>query len=184
MLKEIIEELVGTLETLVLGKDSIDYSKAAFTIGRFQPLTLGHMKMIDELKKFNKAYIFIVKGKKSSKDKDKNPFDFELQKEMIQKVAPKIEVIEIPSGYFVDEIEKLPENEFYLLCGSDRVKAYQRMLDYLENKKVEIIEVPRSDDDISATKVRQALKDNNKKEFEKMTPKEIHNYYDNLKKYL
>ena len=176
MLKEILES--------ILGRDKVDYSKSAFTIGRFQPLTLGHMKMIDELKKFKKAYIFIVKGKKTSKDKDKNPFDFDLQKEMIKKVAPKINVIEIPSGFFVNEIEKLPEKEFYLLCGSDRVKGYERMLNYLENKKVNILEIPRSDEDISATKVRQALKDDNKKEFEKMTPKEIHNYYDKLKEYL
>jgi len=174
MLKEILEN--------VLGKDKVDYSKSAFTLGRFQPLTLGHMKMIDELKKFKKAYIFIVKGKKTSKDKDKNPFD--LQKEMIKKVAPKINVIEIPSGFFVDEIEKLHENEFYLLCGSDRVKGYERMLSYLENKKVNILEILRSDEDISATKVRQALKNDNKKEFEKMTPKEIHSYYDKLKEYL
>ena len=176
MLKEILES--------ILGRDKVDYSKSAFTIGRFQPLTSGHMKMINELKKFKNAYIFIVKGKKTSKDKDKNPFDIDLQKEMIKKVAPKIDVIEIPSGFFVDEIEKLPENEFYLLCGSDRVKGYERMLSYLENKKVNILEILRSNEDISATKVRQALKNDNKKEFEKMTPKEIHNYYDKLKEYL
>jgi citrate lyase synthetase len=34
----------------------------------------------------------------------------------------------------------------------------------------EMIEVKRSDDDISATKVRQALLDNDKRTFDKLTP--------------
>jgi hypothetical protein len=36
----------------------------------------------------------------------------------------------------------------------------------------------------SGTKVRESIATDNKAEFEKLTPKSVHQYYDELKKYL
>ena len=42
-------------------------------------------------------------------------------------------------------------------------------------------EIPRTDDNISATKVRNALLDGDEKLFRKMTPKSLHKMYKQLK---
>lgn len=57
--------------------------KVAFTIGRFQPPTLGHYKVVNAMKKFIREnpelkleaspVIVIVEGAKSSEDKTRNP---------------------------------------------------------------------------------------------------------------
>jgi hypothetical protein len=44
-----------------------------------------------------------------------------------------------------------------------------------------LYEIQRGDDDISATKVRQALIDGNSKEFDKMTPRSMHSMFLTLK---
>jgi hypothetical protein len=47
-----------------------------------------------------------------------------------------------------------------------------------------LYEIQRGDDDISATKVRQSLLDNNVKEFNKMTPNSLHSMFNDLKQKL
>ena len=44
-----------------------------------------------------------------------------------------------------------------------------------------LFEIQRTDNNISATQVRNALLDDNEKDFKKYTPKAIHNMYDTLK---
>lgn len=68
-------------------------------------------------------------------------------------------------------------------CGTDRYDSYKKMSDkyhdqaHLSND-FQMIEVKRSDDDISATKVRQALLNDDKVTFNKLTP------FGSLKQYL
>ena len=61
------------------------------------------------------------------------------------------------------------------VCGTDRYNSYKRMADtYNEKahlaKDFQMIEIARSDDDVSATKVREALHNGNYKEFAKLMP--------------
>jgi len=155
--------------------------------GRFQPVTLAHARIIKRITKENtKATIFLVKGKKTSEDKEKNPFDAEIQKKMLEAVAPSnVDIQIINSGFFVDNLNEMPENKFVAYAGSDRLKAYEKFTKYMdEGKTLEIKEIKRTDDDISATKVRNALKEGDEKEFKKLTPKEIHNMFDELREIL
>lgn len=152
--------------------------------GRFQPVTAAHAKIIETIGKENtKATVFLVKGKTSSKDKEKNPFDAETQKKMLELVAPKNVQIEIiSSGFFVDKLNEMPESKFVAYAGSDRVKAYEKFATYMdEGKTLEVKEIKRTDDDISATKVREALINSNKEAFEKLTHKKMHKMYEELK---
>ena len=60
-------------------------------------------------------------------------------------------------------------------CGTDRINAYKAMSEkYKEQAGLaddfQMIEVKRSDDDVSATKARQALVDGDVKTFNKLTP--------------
>ncbi len=150
-------------------------------LGRFQPVTKAHEMILKTLgKNHKKAVVFLVKAKKA--DPKKNPFDEKLQIEMIKSVAPKNVAVEvIPTGFFIGPINDMKETAYTLYCGSDRVDSYKKMTKYAEDREVSVSEIKRTDDDISATKVRQALKDDDKKTFEKMTPKPIHKMFDKLK---
>ena len=76
------------------------------------------------------------------------------------------------------DIEKL-YNEGYEIrswtCGTDRIESYKKMSDKYHDQAhladdFEMIEIKRSDEDISATKARQALLDDDKKTFASLTP--------------
>jgi len=151
--------------------------------GRFQPVTAAHAKIIEDIGKENtKGTIFLVKGKASSKDKDKNPFDTDIQKKMLELVAPKNVNIEIiSSGFFVDKLNDMPDNNFIAYAGSDRISAYEKFKKYMgEGKTLTIKEIKRTDEDISATKVREALKNKDRKTFNKLTNPKMHKMYDEL----
>lgn len=152
--------------------------------GRFQPITKAHASIIETIGKENKSgTIFLVKGKATSKDKEANPFDAEIQQKMLEKIAPKnVQIKIIPTGFFVDELNEMPYDNFVAYAGTDRVGAYKRFTSYLEEgKTLEIKEIKRGDDDISATKVRDALKNGDEKEFKKLTDSRIHSMYNELK---
>jgi len=156
-------------------------------VGRMQPLTLAHSKIIEDMSKENdEGIVFLVKGKASSKDKEKNPFDEDTQIKMINLIKPKnITVRVIPSAFFVDELNKYTNTKFTVYAGSDRVKAYKSFNKYIENgNTLEIKEIKRTDEDISATKVRESLKNNDEDEFKKLTPVKIHGMFKELKKFI
>ena len=155
--------------------------------GRFQPVTLAHAKIIEMMSKENDSgIVFIVKGKMTSEDKKRNPFNVEIQKKMLELVAPKnIEIKIIPTGFFVDELNKLKNTKFVAYAGSDRIKAYTSFQKYMENgNTLEIKEIKRTDEDISATKVRTTLKNNDEEEFKKLTSPKIHKMFKELKKFI
>jgi len=153
--------------------------------GRFQPVTKAHSDIINTMAKENrKVIIFLVKGKKTSENKTKNPFDSETQKKMLELVSPdNVEIKIISTGFFVDELNELPdETKFVAYAGSDRIKAYKAYEKYMGgNRTLEVKEVKRTDKGISATKVRQSLKDNNFEEFKALTDKKIHKMFNELR---
>ena len=168
-------------------------------VGRFQPFTMGHAKVIEHLHKQNglPTVIFLVKSKaKKKEDNFKRPFDEDLQVTMIKQVMreyPVENVFVINTGA-IDKMfnEMRPKYEPVLWgTGSDRLKTYgfqvnnQKYRDELgvdDNFRLE--EIPRTDDNISATKVRNALLDGDEKLFQSMTPRSLHKMYKLLKQKL
>ena len=72
--------------------------------------------------------------------------------------------------------------------GTDRMKSYSYQVDkpeYREDLGVRpdfgLFEIPRTGKNISATQVRKAMLDGDEKLFKKLTPKQIHNMYGELK---
>ena len=150
----------------------------ALIIGRFQPLTKGHVKMIKTAyKECDDVYINIVKGKKS--DKDKNPFSLEVQEKMIKAVFPNINIINGTTGNIITMINKINDNINWIYCGTDRLYSYENQLKKMPDVKIR--EIERTDEDISATKVRESLINDDEKEFNRLTPKEIHKMFLELK---
>jgi len=145
----------------------------ALIVGRFNPWTRGHNALLEaavQEGKIKNIIIVLIKGKKSSEDKEKNPFDENLQKEIINRTNnPYIKAIIIESSanlpQIINNVRKLGYEPKQLWTGTDRVADYTRQLKYAEaiNAKMKIFELPRNEDDadvagISATKVRQAIR--------------------------
>lgn len=165
-------------------------------VGRFQPFTLGHVKVVEHLHKQNglPTVIFLVKAKtKKAEDKFKRPFDETMQVNMIKHVMKEypIETVYVIDTAAIDKMFNAmrPKYEPVLWgTGSDRLKTYSYQVDnpkYREELGVDdsfrLEEIPRTDDNISATKVRNALLDGDEKTYKSMTPKSMHKMYKLLK---
>jgi len=154
---------------------------AVVFMGRFQPITKAHVGIIKEMqKKYPGAepFVFTVRGEKSSQDKEKNPFSFKIQQEMIEKSANIKYVEEVPSAFIGEFIDRTRNKNFEIeaiFCGSDRVKGYQSQVDrYKEELDIDIKveEIKRdmsSKENISATRVRESLKNNDFGTFQDLT---------------
>jgi len=155
-------------------------------VGRFQPLTLGHKKMIDEaLSQCDNVYICIIKAKKS--DIEKNPIPLEIQEEMLEStyksiIGKKLHIITAQTGNLITIINKTKDNINCVFAGTDRVKDYEKQLE--RSLDVKVVEIKRTDEDISATKVRNAIKADDFETFKKLVPKQVQNYWTVLKKYV
>ncbi len=180
----------------------IDYpeqgkEKVNIFVGRFQPFTTGHVKVLETLYKQNgyPVIVFLVKAKTAKKeDAIKRPYDVDTQIEMFNAVQREYkflkQVIVVPSAAIDVMFNELrPKYEPVLWgTGTDRMKAYGYMVNndkYRDELGVlpefKLYEIQRGDDDVSATKVRKALEDGDIKEFNKMTPSSLHSMFNELK---
>jgi nicotinamide mononucleotide adenylyltransferase len=167
--------------------------KVNMFVGRFQPFTLGHVKVFEKMYKENglPVVVFLVRGK--NPDPEKRPFDETLQQAMFAKMAKQYPFLEtaivVPNGA-IDTLFAAARPTYEPVMwgyGTDRKKAYDSMINkdsYREQLGVDPdfsgYEIFRTDDNISASKVRNALKIDDEKTFKKMTPKSIHSFYKTL----
>ena len=173
--EEVVEEAFGADDMSPKAKTEVE-----LFLGRMQPLTAAHVKIIGAMRN---PVIALVKGAKSSQDKEKNPFDATFQRQMIKRVFPQAKVIEVASGYVPEIISMLRQSGLEvtkMVAGSDRVAGYQKQIDGLNAKlqdaykmSCKVVEIERSGDDISATKVRNAIKTGDMAAFKKMMPKQL-----------
>lgn len=166
-------------------------------VGRFQPFTLGHAKVIETISKQNgyPVVIFLIKSKtKKKEDAFKRPYDEETQLEMLNNLKKKypIEKVYILDRAAIDYMFNAMRADDYEPVlwgtGTDRLKTYSYQVDkpeYREDLGVRddfgLFEIPRTGKNISATQVRNAMLDGDEKLFKKLTPKEIHSMYGELK---
>jgi nicotinamide mononucleotide adenylyltransferase len=162
-------------------------------VGRFQPFTLGHVKVFEKMYKENglPVVVFLVRGGKP--DPEKRPFDEGVQQAMFAKMAKQYPFLEtaivVPNGA-IDTLYSHARPAYEPIMwgyGTDRKKAYDSMINkqsYRDQLDVDPefkgYEIFRTDDNISASKVRNALKIDDEKTFKKMTPKSIHKFYKSL----
>ena len=165
-------------------------------VGRFQPFTLGHAKVVETIHKQNgyPVVILLVKAKnKKKEDAFKRPYDEDTQVAMINSLKSKYpieEVFVIPTGG-IDTMfnEMRPKYEPVLWgTGSDRMRTYGFQVDkqeYRDDLGVRddfgLFEIPRTGKNISATQVRNAMLDGDEKLFKKLTPNPLHSMYAELK---
>lgn len=164
-------------------------------IGRFQPFTLGHLKCAEWVMK-EKGIPTVICVINTTKADSRHPFltstMMPIFKSLIKDEKVIEDVITVASADIVLMAEatyKAGYEPISWSCGSDRIDQYTRMAEKYHDKAnlpagFEVIEIPRTDDDISATKVRNSLKNDDFKEFKSSTPHALHKYYDLLKKSL
>lgn len=166
-------------------------------VGRFQPFTLGHAKVLETIYNQNghDVIVFLIKSKTQKKgDEFSRPYSEDLQVKMFKEVQKQYkflkEIIVLPSAAIDQMFNALrPKYEPVLWgTGTDRMKAYGYQVNndsYRDqlNARADfaLYEIPRTDDNISATKVRNAMLDGDEKSFKLMTPKALHKMYPTLK---
>ena len=159
-------------------------------VGRFQPFTLGHVKVFEKMYKENglPVVVYMVRGGKA--DPEKRPFDEDMQQAMFAKMKKQYPFLEasfvVPNGA-IDTMFAAARPAYEPMMwgyGTDRKKAYGNMINkqsYRDDLGVDSsfkgFEIKRGDENISASKVRNALKIDDEKTFKKMTPKSIHGFY-------
>ena len=149
--------------------------------GRFMPFTKGHYKCVEEAWKAKgiPTVICMIRVPEDKVD-EKHPFPsamiVDLYKDILLKDPKIVTVIDVPRADPVLVHQQLGDKYQIasLTCGTDRFAAYQWMYKYKEQADLaddfEILEVKRSDEDISATKARKALLDDDRMEFLKLIP--------------
>jgi len=181
----IVEEEVLSFKEFFKQQEEKKENNALF-LGRMQPPTKAHIAIIEKaLKKFNKVYVAIIKGAKS--DPYKNPFELDLQNKMIKSIfGNKVKLIEFKIGYIpyiINDIEQNYGDEITaVLAGTDRAESYQKQLDRAELYDVDVIEIPRTGADVSATELRNSIRENDYNNFKKNIDKRLLSFFDILKR--
>jgi cytidyltransferase-like protein len=166
--------------------------KVNMFVGRFQPFTLGHTKVLENLYEQNGLNTVVVLVKSKTKKKDdaqRRPFTTETQMQLLEmaKADQKIEGVIVVETAGIDKIfnQLRPKYEPVLWgSGTDRMKGYGYQVDnvkYREQLNVleefSLFEIQRDEENVSATKVREAIINENEEEFKQLTPPSIHSMF-------
>lgn len=167
-------------------------------VGRFQPFTLGHAACAQYAAdtKHVKSVLCVIDTKKAD---DKHPFITDDMFDYFDKIVMYdkniVGWVRVTNADIVKNTEKLRARGYEPVswsCGTDRYDKYKRELvipKYLNMaglpEDFELLEIKRGDEDISATKVREALKTGDIKTYQAMTPKYLHGTtFDMLSEYI
>ena len=116
--------------------------KAAVIIGRFNPPTLGHYKVINDVKKFIRTHkelniestpiVIIIGGSKSDDDKAKNPLSIN-ERENFMKASGRADGVlffNAPNAFAaLSLIREKGFEPIAIAAGNDRIDDYVRILD-------------------------------------------------------
>lgn len=159
-----------------------DRIKVNIMVGRFQPLTNGHLKCVDEaMRELGVPTVLCIINTPDDKADSRHPFPtsmlLPIYNELKSTYKNIIDVITITNADIV-KIGQILNDHYEIIswsCGTDRIDSYtNQSTKYKEQAGLSddfrMIEVKRGDEDISATKVRKALLNGDIKTFNKLTP--------------
>lgn len=144
-------------------------------VGRFQPFHKGHANVVAKMKN---PIIAVVKGGKTSEDKEKNPLTFEQQKILIQTVFPNAEVIEVKNANLYGilyHLNKEGKNIRKVFAGEDRLDSYKKAVEKSNQETGKNVEVEQTPRFTSATTVRNVIRSGKYDEYVKLMPAELAN---------
>ena len=155
--------------------------KCNILIGRFQPMTNGgHLKCAEQaMKKLNVPTLFMMIETKESKLDSKHPFPSSMLLPIYSKALKTNKnvagIVLVKNANIIELVETCRNNGFEPIswtCGTDRYDAYQKMVDKYAEKidldpNFQLLEIKRGDEDSSATKLRNYLRNDDINSFEK-----------------
>ncbi|MDD3303261.1 MAG: adenylyltransferase/cytidyltransferase family protein [Candidatus Gracilibacteria bacterium] len=150
-------------------------------IGRFSPLHIGHISLINKsIESKNKTLVIIGSANKID---EKNPYTIKERLDILKKEFGDKILLRYINDYEEDKnwitylnniilSENISKEDFLYFLGGDLKNDYAIKIikQYQENFKYRNIffdEKPRNEIPISATEIRQLLKENNEKEIKK-----------------
>ena len=154
-------------------------------VGRFQPFTNGHLKCCTKVYKETglKTVLCVIDTLKTD---EKHPFLTKMMWSLFKSLAKKYDEIQdvllVKNADIVKNSKILEDAGYHIKtwsCGTDRADAYRRISKYAPG--VEIIEIFRTEEDVSGTQVRKYIKEGDKKRFEESTPEPVHKFFDRFK---
>jgi len=190
---------------LIEARDDI----AAFTLGRFNPPTTGHEKLItklDSIAKKNSSSMYVFPT--HTKDAARNPLPHNLKVAYMKKMYKKYaKNIQISKARNIFEIAKLLYDKGHksviMVVGSDRVTEFTKLLDkyngvksthgFYEFENIQVLSAGERDPDaedisgMSASKMRAAAADGDKDSFLQGVPssfKDGDKLYRDVRKYM
>ena len=160
--------------------------KVNIVIGRFQPFTAGHYVCVETAKKLKglTTVICMIDTPESKVDK-RHPFTTDSLLYAYNELFnsdPYIEkVVPVKNADIVKIAEELKRYGYEIAswtCGTDRYDTYLNMATKYHDQAgladdFEVIEVKRTDEDISATKARSCLLADDKQTFFSMMPRSV-----------
>lgn len=155
--------------------------KVNIIIGRFQPFTLGHLKCAQEAQRRLgvKSVLLVIN---TIKQDARHPFLTKQIEKILDKMCKEEPTLTgyvlVKNADIVKNVEILREAGYEPVswtCGTDRYAQYETMVkkygkDIDLDDNFEVIEVKRGDEDISATAVRQALRNNDEDTYIELVP--------------
>jgi nicotinamide mononucleotide adenylyltransferase len=167
----ILEDIQFTAKNIILRK--LKGNNGALFLGKFRVLTKAHYNIIKKgISTYDSMNVVLVTSKDTANTRD-------LRMKMLKAAfGDSINIAESSSGNLLTLMGKFQNNINVILAGSDRVAGYRQQL--LKSPDVNVVETPRTSDDISATKVIENINDEDF--FKKNTPKEIHSMYKEILK--
>ena len=159
-------------------------------VGRFQPFTDGHMKLIDAAwKQLGISTVICIINTPEKKVDERHPFSTNILLPIyneLKSTYKHINDIIVVENADIVKIGKALNDRYEIkswTCGTDRIDSYTKMSStYKEQAGLapdfQMIEVKRGGEDISATRVRKALIDGDIKTFNMLTP------YNTLRSYI
>ena len=139
---------------------------------RGQPFHTGHYSIIKYMiKECSSGYVFIVEGKKSSQDKEKNPLSGKERVDIIKSfVASNIKVLVVDSAFlpviftetYPEELANIENKNVIIYGGADRDAGYRVIAQKLLKMGPNSVDFSKLDFDresVSATIIRNFIRD-------------------------
>tara|TARA_R110000787_G_scaffold12793_1_gene40964 strand:- start:428 stop:2803 length:2376 start_codon:yes stop_codon:yes gene_type:complete len=108
----------------------------AFAFGRFNPPTIGHLKLMDKVKSTSRDYKIYLSR---SEDPKKNPLGAREKLDLMKKMFPQHarNIVINPSNNVLDILTKLYDthHRVIMVAGSDRVREFDTLLNRYNNVK-------------------------------------------------
>lgn len=180
--------------------------KIGVFLARMQPLHIAHLDIIEKaLKECEKVYVCL--GSANKVDMIRNPFTIEFRRQVLLEALmervgvafTRVEVFEIPDWSYENDInETISWGRYFYYNVVSRIKSKRFAIYYNDDPSIinswfdcevkdfitlELLDRSQHYDGLSATKIRQAIIDNDKEYIDKYCPKAVINRMDIIRPY-